>query len=241
MDSFELNKLLGGLLGAVFIVFSVSLLSDAIFASPAPERPGFLIEAPEVEAGAGPAAPQEDPIAVRLASADIGAGETAYRKCQACHTIDEGGANRVGPNLWDIVNRPIAGHEGFAYSGAMREFSEGGTVVWDYDHLDHFLTSPRGLVRGTAMSFAGIRNPAERADLIAYMRTLSNDVAPLPEAPAGDAAEAPAEDGAEAPAEAPATETPAEEEAETPAETPEVPATETPEEPVEEEEAPAPQ
>lgn len=200
MDSFELNKLLGGLLGAVFIVFSVSLLSDAIFASPAPERPGFLIEAPDAEAGAGgPAAPQEEPIAVRLASADIGAGETAFRKCQACHTVDEGGANRVGPNLWDIVNRPIASHEGFSYSGAMREFSQGGTELWDYEHLDHFLVSPRGLVRGTAMSFAGVRNPAERADLIAYMRSLSSDPAPLPEAPAEDtAAEAPADE--EAPA-----------------------------------------
>lgn len=261
MDSFELNKLLGGLLGAVFIVFSVSLLSDAIFASPAPERPGFLVEAPEVEAGGGPAAPQEEPIAVRLASADIAAGETAYRKCQACHTADEGGANRVGPNLWDIVDRPVAGHEGFSYSGAMREFSEGGTVVWDYDHLDHFLVSPRGLVRGTAMSFAGIRNPAERADLIAYLHTLSNDPAPLPEvpadetaaeAPAGEEAETPAEPGTEAPAETPAeapsepaAETPAGEEAETPAEeeaeTPAEPAEETPAEPVEEETAPAPQ
>lgn len=194
MDSFELNKLLGGLLGAIFVVFTIGILSDAIFASPAPEKPGFAIEVAEGEEGGhgGPAAPQEEPIAVRLASADLGAGEAAFKKCAACHTIDKGGANKVGPNLWEIVNRPVASHEGFAYSGAMREFSQGGSVVWDYDHLDHFLTSPKGLVRNTAMGFAGIKNPAERASLILYMHTMADSPAPLPEAPAGDSAAAPA-------------------------------------------------
>jgi cytochrome c len=213
MDSFELNKLLGGLLGAVFVVFSISLASDAIFSSPAPETPGYAIAAAEPEEGASESAePEEEPIAVRLASVDIAKGETLFGRCSACHTVESGGANKVGPNLWDIVNRPIASHEGFAYSGAMKEFSEGGTVVWDYDHLDHFIASPKGLVRGTAMGFAGLKNPQDRADIIAYLHTLSDNPAPLPEAEAAAAPEAPAAEAAapEAPAaEAPAAEAPA--------------------------------
>ncbi|APH70404.1 hypothetical protein BSQ44_02680 [Aquibium oceanicum] len=207
MDSFELNKLLGGLLGAIFVVFSIALLSDAIFASPAPETPGYAIEAAEAEGAGGPEVPEIVPIAVRLASADVGAGETLFKRCAACHTVEQGGANKVGPNLWGVVMRPIASHEGFAYSGPLKEFSEGGSVVWDYQHLDEFIHSPKGLVRGTAMAFAGLKGDQDRADIIAYLREHADTPEPLPvveeteaaEAPAGEAA--PAEGGEAAPAE----------------------------------------
>ena len=211
MDSFEFNKLIGALLGVVFIVFSVSIISDSIFASPVPEKEGFLIEAVEPEEGGAKEAVAEVPIGVLLASADADAGATVFKKCAACHTVEMGGPNKVGPNLWNIVDRPIASHEGFSYSSAMKTFAEGGTV-WDYDHLNHFLASPKGLVKGTAMGFAGVKKPDERANLIAYLRTLSDNPVPLPEvtapenvsAPAGDAAPAATED---APAEAAPQET----------------------------------
>lgn len=204
MDSFELNKLIGAFLGVVFIIFSVSLISDAIFHSPAPETPGYAIVVPEDE-GAGAGGEAEEPAAESvlplLASADPSAGENVFKRCQACHTVDQGGPNKVGPNLWDIVERPIADHEGFSYSSALQEFSQGGQVVWDYEHLDHFLLDPKGLVPGTAMSFAGLKNIQDRADVIAYLRTLSGDPAPLPEAaPVGDEGgedAAPAKDGAQ--------------------------------------------
>ncbi|WP_353643428.1 cytochrome c family protein [Mesorhizobium sp. WSM2239] len=222
MDSFEFNKLIGGLLGAVFIVFSISIASDAIFASPSPEKPGFIIEAAEEEpAGGAPAVPVEEPIAVLLASANPEAGAAVFKKCTACHTVESGGANKVGPNLWNIVDRPLASHEGFAYSAAMKEFAQGGSVVWDYQHLSDFLASPKGYIKGTAMGFAGVKKPDERADLIAYLRTLSDNPAPLPEAAAPAAAAEPAaapESGA-APAEAAPAEAPA-----APAEAPAAPA-----------------
>jgi len=212
MDSFEYNKVIGAFLGAVFVVFSVGIVSDAIFAAPHPEKEGFIIEAVEAEAGGAAAAPTEEPIAVRLATADPAAGQAVEKKCAACHTTENGGANKVGPNLWSIVNRPIASHEGFAYSGAMKEFAQGGSVVWDYEHLDHFLASPKGLVKGTAMGFAGIKNPTERANLIAYLRTFADTPAPLPEAaaPAAEPAAAPAGETPAAQPAAPAEAAPAE-------------------------------
>ncbi|WP_378944967.1 c-type cytochrome [Mesorhizobium sp. ANAO-SY3R2] len=216
MDSFEVNKVLGGLLGTAFVVFSISLVSDAIFASPTPEKPGFAIEAAEeggAAAGGGAEAPAAVPIAQLLASANAEAGAAVFKKCTACHSAEKGGPNKVGPDLWGVVNRPIASHEGFAYSGAMKEFSEGGKVVWDYDHLNHFLASPKGLVKGTAMGFAGIKKDDERANLIAYLRSQADSPAPLPEAGAAPAPAAPAEGAAPAaPAEgaAPAPAAPAE-------------------------------
>lgn len=199
MDSFEFNKWIGAFLGTVFVVFSVSIIANSIFAASHPEREGFAIEAVEGTTEGGPEAPTEEPIAVLLATADVEAGQAVEKRCATCHTIDNGGANKVGPNLWDIVNRPIATHEGFSYSGAMKEFSQDGTVVWDYEHLNQFLLSPKGLVRGTAMAFAGLKNPQDRANLIAYMRTLSDNPAPLPEVPA-ESENAAAPEGEAAPA-----------------------------------------
>ena len=224
MDSFEFNKVLGALLGTVFVVFTIGIVSDSIFAAPVPEKEGFAIVAAEPEEGGagGAEAATEEPIGVLLASADPDAGAAVFKKCAACHTVENGGANKVGPNLWDIVNRPIASHEGFSYSAAMKEFAQGGSVVWDYDHLSDFLHSPKGLVKGTAMGFAGVKKPDERANLIAYLRTLADTPAPLPEAsaatpenaaapadaaapaPAGEAAPAPAGEPAPAPEAAPA-------------------------------------
>ena len=136
----------------------------------------------------------------------------------ACHTAEQGGANKIGTEPFGIVNRPIASHEGFAYSAPMKEFSQGGSVVWDYDHLNHFLAGPKAYVKGTAMGFAGVKKDDERANLIAYLRTLADSPAPLPEPPAErrrqplgrgraaatDAAAKPAEGGAAAQPAAPA-------------------------------------
>ena len=182
MDSFELNKMIGAFLATVFLVFTVTLLSDAIFASPPPEKEGYIIAVAEPTAGEEPAEEKGlEPIAPLLAGADVAAGEKAFRKCAACHTVDDGGANKVGPNLWNVVNGPVLHIGGFSYSAAMTEFAAGGSTVWDYENLNGFLKNPRKFVKGTSMGFAGIKKTDERANLIAYLRDQSSNPAPLPE------------------------------------------------------------
>lgn len=204
MNAFEFNKIIGAMLGTVFVILTLGILSDAIFASPVPEKPGYGIEAAEEEAGGGEGggAPVVESIIPLLATASVEAGEASHKKCMACHTVENGGANKTGPNLWNIVNRPVATHEGFSYSAALKEFSQGGATTWTYENLDHFLTSPKAFVKGTAMGFAGIKKTQERADLIAYLRTLSDNPAPLPDPAAAAPAVAP---GGEQPAAAPAS------------------------------------
>ena len=184
MNSFEANKIFGALLGTIFVLFGGSLLAEGLFHSEAPEKPGYEIVAAEPD-DAGGAAPAEDPpVAALLQNASVETGQGEFKKCQACHSGEKGGANKVGPHLWDVVDRPVASVSDFSYSGGMKDFSEGGAKPWDYDHLYHFLKNPKGYVSGTAMGFAGIKDPQGRADIIAYLRSLSDSPKPLPEAPA---------------------------------------------------------
>ncbi len=217
MNSY-VNMGVGAFLGTVFVLMSVSIASEGMFHSEAPEKEGFAIVAEEgtADAGAGAQEAAEVDIKPLLLKADAAAGETVFKKCASCHTVDKGGANKVGPNLWGLVDRPIASHEGFSYSAGMKTFAEGGKVVWDYDHLSFFIEAPKKHVPGTAMGFAGVKKPDERANLIAYLREHADTPVALPDASASsaEAAPAPAAEGAaekpaegqQAPAAAPATE-----------------------------------
>lgn len=178
MDSFEVNKVLGAVLGTLLVVDVLHLTADAVFAPVNPKEPGYVIAAPGSPAtGPEPAASApEEPIAQLLASASVERGHEATRVCEACHTFNKGGSNRVGPNLWGVVDRPRASEPGFNYSTAMK--SEGGE--WTFEELNKFLTNPRRDIPGTAMTFAGIDRARQRADVIAYLRTLSDNPVPLP-------------------------------------------------------------
>jgi cytochrome c len=182
MDFFEINKIAGALIGCLAIVMGVNFVSGAIFDKPDPETPGWAIPVATAAApaagGAAPAAAEVKPITVRLASASSERGEDVFKKCGACHTKDNGGAQKTGPNLWNVVNGPKAHISGFNYSGALAERGAKGEK-WGFAELDQFLENPKGYVAGTKMAFAGIKSPEERADLIAYLRSLSDNPAPI--------------------------------------------------------------
>jgi cytochrome c len=194
MDSFELNKVLGAVLGTCLCLLSLNIAANALFTVHQPEKPGFEIAVQEQEsAKPGEQAPAEEPLPVRFASADVGRGENSSKKCAACHTFGKGEPNRVGPNLWDVVGRPKASEAGFNYSAAMK--SQKGN--WTPEDLDVYLTNPRGMVPGTNMTFAGIPRGKERADLITFLNTKSDKPVELPKQAA-----APAEKQAAAPGDA---------------------------------------
>lgn len=181
MDSFEFNKVMMAILGTVFIVMSLSFISDALFHGELPEQQGYAVEVADASGGSEPeedTGPAFEPVSALLASADIGAGEAEFKKCAACHSNDEGGANKVGPALWGVVERPIASAADFSYSGALKEYGDGKT--WTYEALNGFLWKPKTYIKGTSMGFGGIKKVEDRADIIAYLRSLSSSPAPLP-------------------------------------------------------------
>ena len=178
MDSFEFNKLAGAVLGTLLFMMGLGILSNAIFHSGVPHQSAYALPSAEAESASagGAAAAAVTPIADRLKTADAKKGEALVKPCTACHIFDKSGANKVGPGLWGVVDRPIASHEGFAYSDSLK--GKGGK--WDYASLDHFIEAPKGFASGTKMAYGGEKDPAKRADIIAYLRSLSDSPAPLP-------------------------------------------------------------
>ncbi len=180
MNSFELNKIAGAVLGTCLMLLALNITAGAIFSPPKIDKPGYVIAVPDQPGGEAAAAKAEpaEPIAVRLASSDPQRGQAAAKQCTSCHTFDKGGPNRVGPNLYGIVDRPKASVAGFNYSAALK--AKGGT--WTYEELDTFIANPKAAIPGTNMSYAGLARGGQRADLINYLHSLAENPAPLPKA-----------------------------------------------------------
>ena len=175
------NTIAGWVLGAGIVALGASIVTGEMFHGERPEKMGYPIEGVEVEGG--DAAEAEQPIAAYLAAADPGKGEAVFKKCAACHTITQGGANGLGPNLWGIVGKPVAHLGGaFPYSDALK--SHGGT--WDWESLSQWLKSPKTFAPGTKMTFAGLSKPEDRANLLVWMNQQGSNL-PLPPPPAAAA------------------------------------------------------
>ena len=180
MDSFEFNKIAGAVLSALLLIFGMSTLIETVKNSPGPGPKLVGYEMPKgVPAGAAAVAEAAfNPAAVlaAVAKGNVESGQGVFKKCAACHTPDKGGKSGTGPNLWGIVSRPVGNADGFAYSSVIK--AKGGN--WTWANLAAYLNDPKGYAPGNKMAFIGIKDAGELADLLAYMRTLSDSPAELP-------------------------------------------------------------
>ena len=183
------NTIAGWVLFGGIVALLGYTVTGEIFNQERPEKMGYPI-AGVVEEGAGPAEAAK-PVEFYLASADAAKGAEVFKKCAACHNADKGGPNALGPNLWGVLGEPIGkGANGFAFSEALA--GVGGN--WDWTSLNHWLTSPKAMAAGTKMTFAGLGDPQDRANVIAFLNSKSDSPKPLPAAPAAAAAGAPTGD-----------------------------------------------
>ena len=179
------NTIAGWVLAGGIVALGLSIVTGMYFKAEAPEKEGFAVVVEDAAAAGGAAAV---PIATLLATADIAKGEAVFKKCAACHTIAQGGANGIGPNLWASMGKAHGHVAGFAYSDALKSIPGN----WDWEGMDKWLANPKKYAPGTKMTFAGLGNPEERANLIFYLNAQGSNL-PLPTPPA---AEAPAADAA---------------------------------------------
>ncbi len=190
MDSFELNKIAAAVLFSLLLVLGIKNAAEVLYETHPANPQSFVVEGviEEGESAVAAAPEAEVPLPVLLAKADVAAGEKQAKKCAACHNFEEGAGAKIGPDLYGVVGRKVASAAGFAYSSGLK--AKGGT--WTFEELAHFINDPKGYVAGTAMSFAGIKKPDQRADLLVYLNTLGSNQ-PLPKVdPAAAAAAEPA-------------------------------------------------
>jgi cytochrome c len=179
MDSWEWNKIAGAILGTLMFVLVVSFVAEAVYETPAPAKPGYVVDVPEDAAVTSAATSTAEPLpdfGKVLPAADLVHGKEVAGRCQQCHDETKGGPNKVGPNLWGVLGRARATHPGFDFSSAMNANHD----PWSFDKLFRYLKAPQLEVPGTKMSFAGLRSTQDRIDLMAYLRTLSDNPAPIP-------------------------------------------------------------
>ena len=200
--SLEGNKLVAAILTAGIIGTAAGNFSRILYAPEELTESHYKIQGATAEtapAGGGgdqAAAEAVTPIAPLLQKASVEDGKKIATKCQSCHSLEKGGPNKIGPDLWGVVDRPVGKHEGFTYSSAVA--AKGGN--WTYEELNHFLHAPRDYIQGTKMTFAGLPKESDRADVIAYLRTLSDNPEPMPPAASQEGSQQPPAAG-EAPAE----------------------------------------
>lgn len=177
-DELGFNKIAGAALATGLAIFGLGELSNIIFKYEPPAKQGYAIAVSTESGGGGPAV--EPPIdwGTELPKADVAAGKAITAKCQSCHNFDQGGPNMTGPNLYGVVGRPPGSHPGFSYSDGMKAFAA-KQPIWDYEHINDFITAPQKYIDGTKMTFVGLKQRQDRINVIAYLHTLGSTL-PIP-------------------------------------------------------------
>ena len=178
MDSFELNKIIAAVLLVALLLIGIGKLSNAIFYVEKPEKPGYLVEVEQASSTTTVSAVEEEKIdiAALMALGDVNSGEKIFKKCAACHSINKGGAHKIGPALYNVVGRRVGGVSDYKYSKALAGYEKS----WTFEELNGFLLKPAKWIKGTKMAYAGLRKEKDRASVIKYLNQSSDNPQPLP-------------------------------------------------------------
>ena len=175
MNSFEINKIIAAILVTILVVFGIGKISDTIFDKDDKDIVAYKVEAPEGELTQASAESSLD-ISALLAMGEVAHGEKVYKKCKACHSIKQGGGNKIGPALWNVIFRPVGAITDYKYSKALSSYGK----EWTWEEMNGFLIKPSTWIKGNKMGFAGLKNEKDRASVILYLNQNSDNPKPLP-------------------------------------------------------------
>ena len=176
MDSFELNKIVVAILMVVLLIFGIGKISDVIFHVEKPKTPGYAVDVEQVVTASTETTEEKINIAAFLAMGDITNGEKQFKKCKACHSIKQGGGNKIGPKLWNVMFRPVGSITDYKYSKALSSYDK----EWNWEEMNGFLIKPATWIKGNKMGFAGIKDEKDRASIILYLNQNSDNPKELP-------------------------------------------------------------
>ena len=179
MDSFELNKIIAAVLMVALLVIGLGKIADSVFHVKKPENPGYKVEVDNETASTvsqSTTAEVKIDIAALMAQGDAESGKKIFKKCAACHSINKGGGNKIGPALYNVVGRKVGGMDGYKYSKALATYGK----EWNFEELNGFLKKPAKYIKGTKMAYAGLRKETDRASIIKYLNQSGDNPKPLP-------------------------------------------------------------
>ncbi|MDB3888386.1 cytochrome c family protein [Candidatus Pelagibacter sp.] len=179
MDSFEINKIIAAVLMVALLIIGISKISNIIFHVDKPETPGYIVEVDQVKVSTSSAKStkiEKVDVAALMTMGDVASGEKIFKKCAACHSINKGGKNNIGPALYNVVGRKVGEISDYKYSKALAAYDKN----WNFEELNGFLIKPSKWIKGTKMAYAGLRKEKDRASVIKYLNQNSDNPLPLP-------------------------------------------------------------
>ena len=179
MDSFEINKIVAAVLIVALLLIGIGKISNIIFHVEKPKTPGYIVEIEQASSQLNSeekVVEEKIDIAALMSLGDVASGEKIFKKCAACHSIQKGGKNKIGPALYNVVGRQVGGVSDYKYSKALVGYEK----EWSFEELNGFLIKPQAWIKGTKMAYAGLRKEKDRASVILYLNKNSDSPLPLP-------------------------------------------------------------